>query len=437
MPLTLTADIEPVPGYALVRGKSGPWSWARPAMNFEPVAISSHPSFTVPEFPRCAMTFPRWSIPNRPSELLGLALMLLIVLAVPARAADDLDLELSIVAKGIKQLLDGRNLDSIAVGEFTGPARAVASGGTGIKHALMKQFHMLGIRVDRKAGLEVKGDFLDVEDTATKLVAVGLKARVIDRTGTEIAHFDRGLFNVTTIAALLGTTAQLSPDADLAARDREFRKGIDDPQPRIEGTRVSAGPGSPFAIEILVKSGTTYQPRAAHSEGGLAFVPLKRDEIYAIRLINDSPFEAATTLTIDALSVFAFSQVKDPKTGKPRYTHFLVPARRERSGEGAILGWHIKDEGADSTEAFLITEYAKSAAAELKSTAEVGTITATFAAAWPKGSPPPTDEPDAASKRDSRSGDATGRGPKIGVKYTPVERDLGKVRATVSVRYTR
>ena len=41
MPLTLTAGIEPVPGYALVRGKSGPWSWARPAMNFEPVAIPS------------------------------------------------------------------------------------------------------------------------------------------------------------------------------------------------------------------------------------------------------------------------------------------------------------------------------------------------------------------------------------------------------------
>lgn len=362
---------------------------------------------------------------------------LLMILAVPAQAAEDLDLEMSVVAKEIKQLLDGHNLDSIAVGEFTGPARAAASGGAGIKHALIEQLKELGLRVDRKTEMEVKGDYFDVEDAKTKLVALQMKVRVIDRAGTEVAHFDRGLFNVATIAALMGTTVQLDPNADIETRDRQLRIGLDNPQPRLEGTQVSAGPGSPYDVEILVKSGETYQPRAARLEDSLTFVPLKRDEIYAIRLINEAPHEAAVTLTIDGLSVFAFTQVKDPKTGKPRYTHFVVPARGERASEGTVFGWHIKDEGADSTEAFLITEYAKSAAAELSSTGEIGTITATFAAAWPKGSPPPDDEADAAVRRDRRSGDATGRGPKIGVKYVTVERDLGKVRATVSIRYTK
>ena len=44
---------------------------------------------------------------------------------------------MAVVAGAIKELLDGRNLDAIAVGEFTGPARAVASGGAGIKHTLI------------------------------------------------------------------------------------------------------------------------------------------------------------------------------------------------------------------------------------------------------------------------------------------------------------
>ena len=56
---------------------------------------------------------------------------------LPPRITPVLNQELAVVAGAIKELLDGRNLDAIAVGEFTGPARAVASGGAGIIHTLI------------------------------------------------------------------------------------------------------------------------------------------------------------------------------------------------------------------------------------------------------------------------------------------------------------
>lgn len=364
---------------------------------------------------------------------LGLILAAVLV-AGPARAGDDLNRELAEVARGIKQLLDGRGQDSVAVGEFTGPARAAASGGAGVKQALIEELKRAGVRVERKAELEVKGDYLDAEDRASGLVGLVLKARVLDRTGTEIAQLQRQLFNVADIAAILGVTVQLPPVADEKARDQAFRKGLDDPHPAIVGDQVRAAPDSPYAIRVLVQQGDRYAAQAPRVEDGLAFVPLKRDAIYAIDLINDSPHDAAVVLSIDGLSVFAFSRVMDPTRGRPKYSHYIVPAR----SVGRVLGWHNTDSGPESTESFQITEYSKSASAELGgSVGEIGTITASFAAAWPKGSPPPADEPDAAARKSGRSGDATGRGPKIGVEYTPVERDLGRVRATVSVRYNK
>ena len=83
-----------------------------------------------------------------------------------------------------------------------------------------------------------------------------------------------------------------------------------------------------------------------------------------------------------------------------------------------------------------MTEYAKSAAAEkLPSSTSVGTITAGFAAAWPQGAPPPEDE--ASAKKGGRSGDATGRGPAVETQFTEVLREIGRLRAAVSVRYTK
>ena len=88
----------------------------------------------------------------------------------------------------------------------------------------------------------------------------------------------------------------------------------------------------------------------ARAADGFAVVKIRRDEIYAIKLINDTPHDAAVTLTIDGLSVFAFSE-------NAKYTHWVVPHKQTLT----VPGWHRTNKVSDS---FVVTEYAKSAVAE-------------------------------------------------------------------------
>lgn len=361
--------------------------------------------------------------------ILTLSAALLLLHGPSARATSNLRPELAEAAKSIKKLLDGRGESDIAVGAFTGSSRIDSSAGPGIALVLGEELQKAGVGVRRRANLEVKGDYLDVEDKKTKLLAALLKMRVLDRQGTVLVEFERGVFGDATLPALFGLTVQLPPQGDEKARSKSMREGIDKPQTQIASTRISAGPGSPYAIEVLVKEGDKFVPRPPKEEDGFAFVPIKRGEIYAVRLINDSAHEAAVTLSVDGLNMFAFCPDKDDK-GVPKYTQVLLDPKKT----GLIKGWFLTDNATDS---FLVTEYAKSAAEELKSTANLGTITASFCAAWPQDGEPPADEPKKNTNEYARSADATGRGPRVEEKYTEVERHFGVIRASVSVRYTK
>jgi hypothetical protein len=361
----------------------------------------------------------------------GIVLIVGAVLAGPIQAEDALRTELAVVAKGIAEAVKGLGHEAIAVGEFTGPAQLAASGGPAIAKTLAEELPKHGLAVKKVAQVGVKGEFEDVKDKQSGLLAARIKGTVTDRSGQVLFTFSRGVFSETVLAALFGTTAKLPADLPPAERNAQLEKSLDKPKVHIEGSRVSAAADSPFAMEILAAphQGAKYQPRSATVVDGLAFVPLSRGEVFAVRLINKSSHEAAVTLTIDGLNLYAFSDVRNPKTGRPRYTVVLVGPGQEET----LFGWHRNNE---VSEEFVITEYAKSAAAELKSTAATGTVTASFAAAWPKDTPPPADEP-ASPSANSRSGDAVGRGAQIAQKFVEVKRDIGVVRATVSVRYTK
>ena len=351
-------------------------------------------------------------------------LALLAPLAGPARAASDLDAEMAVVAKQIKLLLDQKGQDSIAVGEFRGPAKLAASSGPAISKALTDALKGMGVAVKRRAELEVNGDYRDVEDKTSKALAVQIKAHVVDRSGAELVAFEpRGLFNVATVASLIGITASIPADATDEERIDALKRSVDNPRVHLAGTRIGATAASPYAIEVLVKAGGDYRPRAASADDdGFAFLKIKRGEVYAVRLINDSPHDAAVTLSVDGLGAFAFSE-------NANYTHFVVPSKKALT----VPGWHRTNKVSDS---FQVTEYARSAAAEkLPGSTALGTITATFAAAWPRGGTPPEDEAPAA--KGGRSGDATGKGPPVATGFTEVVRDIGRVRDSISVRYTK
>lgn len=346
----------------------------------------------------------------------------LALLPESAEAASNLRQELTVVAVNVAKFLKGRDEDSIAIAEFPGPAQLAASSGPTIVQVLGEELEKQGISVKRRSNLSIQGRYRDAIDAASKRLAAQISGQVVDRAGQVLFEFNRGVFGDTTLSELFGVTADLPAASTDEVRDELLRKQLDQPQVALQSSRISAGAGSPYAIEILIGSGNDFQPRNASSDEGLAFVELKRDEFYAVRLINDSAHDAAVTLTVDGLSMFAFSEQKT-------YRHVIIPARTQ----ALIKGWHRTNEVSDS---FLITDYAKSAAAELKSSAPTGTITATFAAAWPKDATPPADEP-ANPSAFARSGDATGRGPQVSMQYKVVERNFGVVRSSISVRYKK
>lgn len=348
-----------------------------------------------------------------------------------AAAQSNLRIELARVAADVKKTLDGKGEDSVAVGQFTGPAHIPTSAGPAIAQVVTEELKKVGLDVKQRANFTVEGRYRDVVDAESKLLAAQLKVRVLDRQDEVVIELQYGIFGDATVPTLFGLTAELPPNAGPKARSEALTQAIDKPSTAISNTRIAAGPGSPFAMEVLVKpnSSATPQPRGAEEKDGLAFVPISRGESYQVRLINDSDHEAAIALSVDGLSMFSFSDLRDPKSGQPKYHVVLVPAK----GKATIPGWHRSNE---HSEEFEVTEYAKSAAAELKSTANIGTITACFSASWPVDGQPPSDEPTKPGEY-SRSGDATGRGARVGARYDEVQRKLGVVRATISVRYTK
>jgi hypothetical protein len=175
-------------------------------------------------------------------------------------------------------------------------------------------------------------------------------------------------------------------------------------------------------VEILV-GGKALTPT---DDDGFGLVTLKREQTYAVRLVNRSAIEVAVRLSVDGLNIFTFSELRQkegPYQGAPLYDMVLIPPK----GEVIIPGWHRNN---STSYKFKITEYAATAAAKMGKATDIGTITATFCAAWEKT--PPADEPDGSR---APGDDGTGFGESTSVKYTPVQRTIGAVRASVAVRY--
>jgi hypothetical protein len=361
------------------------------------------------------------------------------------RTAGDLDDALSQAARRIKQLLDTRRETSIAVGHFTGPANFPSSAGPGIVKGLSEALQKLGVTVKPRANLGISGTYRCVEEkhpgpparpvpagAGKGPLALHLKIRVEDDSGTVLVELEQKIVREETISMVLGLTFQARMGQEYhATQDGLLRESLTQPRSYIAGTRALAGPDSPFAVEVLVRrpGERSYEPRAPRDEDGLAFVPIERGEVYAVRLINQADHDAAVSLTIDRLSMFAFSEKRGAQ-------QVIVPPR----SSSTIVGWHRTDR--ESNE-FQVTEYARGAVALLQASPEqVGTITATFAAAWKPGDRPPAGEPVVLAKPDlpppaAEPGEATGVGHRVESRFARVQRQIGVLRAVVSVRYTR
>ncbi|MEX0585148.1 MAG: hypothetical protein WD176_00795, partial [Pirellulales bacterium] len=241
----------------------------------------------------------------RPLACLALTAAILSLGGQKAQATEELRKELAEVAKGISQILKSMDETSVSVGSFTGPPTLPTSSGPTFTKMLKEELEKHELQVKLRSKYGVKGEYLDVIDANNGKLAAQIKGELVDTKGTTLLSFNRGVQGATTLSTLFGLTADLPANNSPEVRDQALQKALDSPTVTIKDSKVSASATSPYAVELLIKAGSAYGPRPAVVDDGLAFCKIARNEIYGIRLINNSPHDAAVTLSIDGLSVFA------------------------------------------------------------------------------------------------------------------------------------
>ena len=337
----------------------------------------------------------------------------------------DVRTQLKAVAQSISKFLEKEGEEAIAIGQFSSPPQLAATGGLGIVQVLSEELAALKIAVKRRAKLGLQGAFRPDSDPMSQRPAARVDVTIVNDVGAELIAFTHYISESKDVAALLGLTVALDPNLPQKAHDEQLAQSITTPGGALQQHTLRAAPDSPYGVEIWVKGADDYEPRALSLDEGLAFVQLQKADLYAIRIINDSPHDAAVSISIDGVNLFAFSEHKG-------YSNLILTKEKQSA---LVKGWFRTLEKSD---AFKITGYAESAAAELlQDSSQIGTITAAFAACWPKDQPPPSDE--LKFKFASRgAGDlATGRGPSISQKYEEAVRMIGEPRAVLSVRYSK
>src|SRR4029079_15662533 len=111
------------------------------------------------------------------------AIVFLAALPSAVRADEALRTELATIAKGIAEAVKALGHDTIAVGEFTVPAQLAASGGPVIVKTLAEELPKQGVTRNRVSTVGVRGEFEDVKDKQSGLLAARIKGAVTDRSG--------------------------------------------------------------------------------------------------------------------------------------------------------------------------------------------------------------------------------------------------------------
>ena len=358
------------------------------------------------------------------------------------------------IVDDVKKFLDSEGKNKIRIGQFIGKGVEAlrASSSPLLREALRSSLRKKEIDlVDAGAHYELTGSFQAIEDTVTGRQAVifnvvldDLKGNERRFQGTAAGKAEKYYFdNLPDVGKVLGPNVYLPPNVTQKEKDEIVKDAVDHPQCPLDGTRILAGKGAPFAIELLVAPPSEakhkpedYKVRRPQDRKGLAFVPIQRSEAYGVRLINDADFEVAVDLRLDGISMYHFGtdekkKAERAKQGKPPYSYVVLAPKSSI----VIRGWFVTLNDSDE---FLVVPREKSVFAELNAgnPAEVGTVTALFHRAWDKKEKRPADEP-ATPDQHSLSSDATGRGQRFDEKYLVVDYAVGTLRGAVSARYTK
>jgi len=370
----------------------------------------------------------------------SLALLLVVGLVDRATAAPGRTLasELPHLAKDIRDALtsDPKLKGGLSIGGFNGPQLKNSNFGLSIGRQLSQLLTTL-VRDEADLVLVGRYDYVPSEtDTAEdardeKLQVIRIVASVENKQARQLATFSVEINDTDDIDLITGGTNAAPLHGGQKARNESAKKAFQNPGFAIKDrTRVAVNEKSPYAVEILVKdklNGIAHPIEPANQKGR-AFVDVKPDQFYELRLYNDENFEAAASITIDGLDA-----INTFNKDKQQYGPYIIPPK----GSVLVRGWFQtatpkkKATDLDNMLAFQVTELGHGAATALKSPGEIGVITVGFHAAWK-----PNDKPPESEKGVRSVGRETKAGPGFDEKIEVVSRHIGLKRATVSIRYS-
>ena len=357
-----------------------------------------------------------------------------------------LRVELDGAADELREAIHTHKLPRVAVGAFTNGGKLTSSFGVEIQRVLGEALRAPKIdnrdafKVDPEAEVEIRGTYRNADDDPDIAIALkGLTFLRIEfefakRGGDKIAAFGttvRAVFSNETVARAYAIPLLLDPKAAPYPDDnRALRKSLDRPQAALDGAKILGRDKGLFAIEILTVAKESDDDPAAGTapelRDGLAHVTIRGGEQYRVKVHNDAAFDVAVRLSIDGLpNHYIFSEEPFRSTD---LQHIIVPAKKS----GVIRGWFVNMSRAD---AFTVTDYAQSAAAELKASRQaVGQICVQFHAAWRNDAGPPADEPaTVVGGKDV----GTGRGKPLDQNLGDWVGTVGVFREQVTVRYAK
>jgi hypothetical protein len=353
--------------------------------------------------------------------------------------ADALPAELHNAANKITQVLVEKERESFSIESFKDNTHG--NFGPGLRSQLVQAFQEVNqsrktkgekfISVVEKSSVSLSGEFKSVDDPGDQsLLAIEIKMIVSE--GGEIV-FPLTLFvnRIRDIAQFEGVNFRTENDKSVTAAHKELRQAINNPSFEADGSRIRSKAGSPISVEIAAKSAlagpdTKAQPRSPSKEhSDFPFVPVGVGEIYEVIVHNDSNVEIAAALSVDGLDQFTFSEDRNPETGSPKFTCFIVAPRSSLT----IPGWHktVDKKRNDNFLSFLVTKYGDGASKFVPhpDRARVGVITVAISMSHIPG------------KGRARGDAETGFGPPVRVEQEAVSREIDPPHEFISIRYNR
>jgi len=361
----------------------------------------------------------------------------------PAAEVLTLDRAIAAIAGNVAEVVKAQNAKEIVVNPITDTGDLTHTSGPGLTEKLIGQLRAAGLEPALKADLIFSAEYAVGEaenDGVRQGFAVGrLAFKVKRRNGKVLIDSEKDLgadqqprvTDPKDLAVMADATVFIRPTAPADVQNKDLLDSLDNKPGlfQVEGTKVRPA-GAPYAIELLVAplSGdaprhAAFRPRAVEVRQGMPFLKVQPGEAVAVRIFNEAGHDAASTVTVDGLSMFTF---RDDKADKNE--HVIVKSH----AAGDILGWFRNDK---RSSVFLVADLPRDhpGAALLKNPANIGAITVTFAAAWERDNQRPGDE------EGTRQGQATEivPGRPIEATYETVKRHIGGFRAAVTVRYDK